>query len=140
MDPEKPFGLSVRAVIFDKDGRCLLLKRSLKSKNYPGKWEFPGGKVDKDERFDAALIREVDEETTLEGSLLRFIGAASAEQPTIIVIQIIMEVRVSPGCPTVSDEHEAFTWASPLEMLEMPLVDWLLPFVRLHLHNFRGAN
>lgn len=36
MVSDKPFGLSVRAVIYDKNGRCLLLKRSMRSKNYPG--------------------------------------------------------------------------------------------------------
>ena len=132
MVSDKPFGLSVRAVIFDKDGRCLLLKRSMRSRNYPGKWEFPGGKVDRGERFDDALLREVREETGLAGKLKCFIGAAKAEMPHVIAVQLVMEVEVA-GVPVNSPEHEGSTWATPGEMLSMDIVDWVGPFVRKHL-------
>jgi 8-oxo-dGTP diphosphatase len=62
---EKPYGLSVKMVLRDDNGRCLLLKRSMNSKWYAGKWEFPGGKVDPGENFGDALLREVFEETGL---------------------------------------------------------------------------
>jgi len=107
MVSDKPFGLSVRAVIYDKNVRCLLLKRSMRSKNYPGKWEFPGGKVDKGERFDDALVREVQEETGLAVTLKRFIGAARAEMPHVTAIQLVMEADPTPGLPAISPEHDA---------------------------------
>ncbi len=133
MASHKPFGLSVRAVIFDAQGRVLLLKRSPRSKNYPGKWEFPGGKVDRGERFDDALVREVREETGLAVGLKRFIGSAQAELLHATAIQLVMEAESSPGVPAISHEHEALTWATPQEMLAMDLVDWVGPFVREHL-------
>ncbi len=133
MISDKPFRLSVRAVIYDKQGKVLLLKRSRRSKNYPGKWEFPGGKVDMGERFDDALLREVREETGLAARLKRFIGAAKAEMPFVTAIQIVMEVEPAPGTPVISPEHEGITWASPEEMLSMELVDWVDLFVRQHL-------
>jgi 8-oxo-dGTP diphosphatase len=129
---DKPFRLTVRAVIYDKDARVLLLKRSMKSMNYPGKWEFPGGKMDEGERFDDALVREVKEETGLDGRIKRFIGAAKAEMPYVTAIQIVMEVE-APGMPVISHEHEGMAWKSPKDMLSMDLVDWALPFVRDHL-------
>jgi 8-oxo-dGTP diphosphatase len=133
MVSDKPFGLSVRAVIYDKNGRCLLLKRSMKSRNFPGKWEFPGGKVDRGERFDDALLREVREETGLAVRIKRFIGAAESEMPHVTAIQLVMEVEPAPGLPMISPEHEADTWASPENMLAMELVDWVGPFVRKYL-------
>ncbi len=133
MASRKSFGLSVRAVIFDAQGRVLLLKRSTRSKNYPGKWEFPGGKVDRGERFDDALVREVREETGLAAGLKRFIGSAQAELLHATAIQLVLEAVPSPGIPAISLEHEAFTWATPHEMLAMDLVDWVGPFVREHL-------
>ena len=41
---------------------CLLLKRSRSPKGNPGKWRFPGGKIDPGESFDEALLREVAKE------------------------------------------------------------------------------
>jgi 8-oxo-dGTP diphosphatase len=133
MDTSKAFGLSVRAVIHDADGRILLLKRSMLSKNYPGKWEFPGGKVDRGERFDAALVREVREETGLVVTLGAFIGAAKAEMPRVTAVQLVMEAVPGPGSPAISAEHEGLTWARPQEILDMDMVDWVKPFVRAHL-------
>lgn len=133
MSSDKPFGLSVRAVIYDKQGRLLLLKRSMKSRNYPGKWEFPGGKVDPGERFDDAMLREVREETGLNVRLKSFIGAAKAEMPRVIAIQMVMELEAPDMAPVISDEHEAYVWASPGDTLSMELVDWVGPFVKKYL-------
>jgi 8-oxo-dGTP diphosphatase len=60
------YGLAVRVLLTDQDGKILILKRSTDSKTNPGKWELPGGKVNQDESFDHALIREVYEETNLK--------------------------------------------------------------------------
>jgi 8-oxo-dGTP pyrophosphatase MutT (NUDIX family) len=56
----------VGAIIQDKQGRILVSQRALNSKMYPGKWQIPGGHVEKDEGFLEALKREVKEETGLE--------------------------------------------------------------------------
>jgi len=65
----KPFRLSMKVVILDDMGRILLIQRSMGSRGNPGKWDFPGGKVDQGETFDEALLREVFEETKLKISL-----------------------------------------------------------------------
>jgi 8-oxo-dGTP diphosphatase len=132
MGGEKPYGLTVRAVIFNEEGQVLLLQRSLRSKNYPGKWEFPGGKVDPGEKFDVAVVREVKEETGLDGSIKRFIGAARAELPHVTAIQLVMELE-APGTPAISEEHEGLMWISPKEMLSLDLVDWVPAFVQKYL-------
>ena len=38
------FGLSVRALLTDDEGKILILKRSTNSRTNPGKWEFSRGK------------------------------------------------------------------------------------------------
>lgn len=132
MESSKPYGLTVRAVIYDESGRILLLKRSMRSRNYPGKWEFPGGKVDPGERFDDALIREVLEETGMTGHIKRYIGAAEAKLPHVNAIQLVMEVEAH-GTPAISHEHDGLTWATVEELLSMDMVDWVVPFVRKYL-------
>ena len=53
--------LVVAAALVDVDNRVLLAQRP-KGKQLEGLWEFPGGKIDRDERPEDALIRELKEE------------------------------------------------------------------------------
>ena len=76
---DKPFALSVKALIYDREGRILLLRRSQSSHANVGKWDLPGGKVDPGEQFDQAVIREVMEETGLKVSLQHVTGTAESD-------------------------------------------------------------
>ncbi len=51
----------VAVALVDADDRVLIAQRPA-GKALAGLWEFPGGKLDADERPEAALIRELDEE------------------------------------------------------------------------------
>jgi|WetSurMetagenome_2_1015567.scaffolds.fasta_scaffold622933_1 8-oxo-dGTP diphosphatase len=126
----KPYALSVKAVILNKSGECLLLKRSFDSANNPGKWEFPGGKVEGNEKFDEALLREVHEETGLTISLMRVAGSAEYELPARRIAYIIMECRPNLGEVKLSKEHLEFTWASPDEIQSLDLAEQFIPFVK----------
>jgi len=53
--------LVVAAALVDADNRVLLAQRP-RGKQLEGLWEFPGGKIDADERPEDALIRELREE------------------------------------------------------------------------------
>ena len=57
--------LVVAAALIDADGRVLLAQRP-KGKRLEGLWEFPGGKIDANERPEDALIRELREELGIE--------------------------------------------------------------------------
>jgi len=53
--------LVVAAALIDADDRVLIAQRP-KGKHLAELWEFPGGKIDGDERPEEALIRELNEE------------------------------------------------------------------------------
>jgi 8-oxo-dGTP diphosphatase len=53
--------LVVAAALIDADDRVLIARRP-KGKRFADLWEFPGGKIDADERPEQALIRELAEE------------------------------------------------------------------------------
>lgn len=52
--------IEVVAAIIVKDGKVLATQRGYG--NYAGAWEFPGGKIERDEDPRAALEREIHEE------------------------------------------------------------------------------
>src|SRR5437870_7541426 len=116
-----PSLLSVKVVVRDSNGRCLLLKRSRDAAHHPGQWEFPGGKVDPHESFDHALLREVAEETGLSIRLERVVGSANSEMPGHTVAFLFMEGRYLAGEVRLSDEHEEFCWAHLDELLQADL-------------------
>ncbi|HEX7587290.1 MAG TPA: NUDIX domain-containing protein [Anaerolineae bacterium] len=128
----KPFALSIKVVIFDRARRCLVLKRSTKSKVNMGKWDFPGGKAEPGEKFDQALLREVKEETALKISLQHFAGGAESETPTRRVICLIMQARIKSGKVRLSDEHDDYAWVNLRDLTKVDLAPQFKAFAKAY--------
>ena len=62
---KKPIVIVVAGALIDADGRVLITKRP-EGKKMAGLWEFPGGKIEKGETPEQALIRELKEELNIE--------------------------------------------------------------------------
>ncbi len=127
---ELVFGLAVRALITDEDGKILIIKRSTSSKTNPGKWELPGGKVDQGEPFDQALIREVFEETNLRITLGHVVGISEQNLTLIRAVHIILSGKVVEGELGLSSEHDGYAWVYFGTLPEYELADWLYIFVK----------
>jgi len=123
------YGLAVRVLLTDQDGKILILKRSTDSKTNPGKWELPGGKVDQGESFDQALIREVYEETNLKISLEHVVGASEQNLHIIRAVHIIMSGKIIEGELNLSSEHEGYAWVLIETLPDYELADWLQDYV-----------
>jgi 8-oxo-dGTP diphosphatase len=119
-----PLGLSVRILLFNPEGRVLLLRRSSHSKTNPGKWELPGGKIDPGEPFDKALTREILEETGLTVEIRHAAGTAEQDVAGWHVIHLILTGTIQSGSVRISDEHEAFLWITLKDVGTMELADW----------------
>jgi len=128
----KPLVLSVKVVVRDASGRCLLLKRSLSSKGNPGKWDLPGGKVDPGENFTQGILREVVEETGLTISIQRVGGVAESESPTNKVVYLILEGRLESGQVQLSSEHDEYVWVNRWELPKMELADQFRAFAQTY--------
>jgi len=115
---DKIFLLSLKAILINSGGSCLLLRRSEASKNNGGKWDLPGGKIDKGETFDVALVREIKEETGLSNiRLSRPFETSLSELPDHRqVVYILMLVDVLSGSVHLSNEHDQFKWVSPSDL------------------------
>lgn len=130
---QKTFALSVRIVLFDQQGHILVLKRSQSSKTNPGKWELPGGKIDKAESFDAALQREVLEETGFQVVIHTAAGTAMQETDEWRVVHLVMIGSMISGGLAISSEHEEYRWASPLELGSLDKADWFDEYYKMYL-------
>ena len=115
----------VAAALIDADGRLLVQQRP-RGKMMAGLWEFPGGKVEQDEKPEAALIRELQEELGIDVQQACLAPACFAseslgERHMILLLYIC---RKWQGMPRALDA-DAIKWVRPLELhgLEMPPAD-----------------
>jgi len=126
---EKPYGLAVKAIIDDGDGRILMLRRSGSSRLFAGTWEPPGGKVDAGEPYDAALLREVREETGLAIRLDTVAGASHYEMPELRLAVLFMNARLVSGQVRLSDEHDEFRWVPLPDLPQLDMSGQLRDFI-----------
>jgi len=74
MNPRTPL-LSADRVVFDCIGRLLLIKRA--NPPFRGKYALPGGLVEIGETVEDAALRELHEETGIEGKIIALVGVYS---------------------------------------------------------------
>jgi 8-oxo-dGTP diphosphatase len=126
--------LLVAAVaLIDQDCRVLIAQRP-QGKAFAGLWEFPGGKVELDERPEAALIRELHEELGIvvaEVCLAPF-TFASYTYPEFHLLMPLYICRRWEGFVRAR-EHKALKWVSlkdlrgyPMPPADAPLIPALL--------------
>lgn len=121
--PEKLHIVAITAVIANRKGRFLILKRNEQAAAFPGLWSLPGGKIERRENVDEALKREVMEETGLKikpGKI--FLNDAAFTRPdgqTAKVFCFLCEVE-NPDELKVSGDFSDHKWLSPQELKTLP--------------------
>jgi 8-oxo-dGTP diphosphatase len=114
--------LLVAAVaLIDEDCRVLIAQRP-QGKSFAGLWEFPGGKVELDERPEAALIRELHEELGIaveQASLAPFTFASFA-YPDFHLLMPLYICRRWTGFVTAR-ENQTLKWARPQDLGAYPM-------------------
>jgi 8-oxo-dGTP diphosphatase len=133
----KPFNLAVRAVIFDEQGRCLLVRRSAHNRSFVGTWEWPGGKADPGETFDAAVRREVAEEAGLQIELTGVAGAFLIEMAQMHLAVLCMEAKACGGELRLSDEHDQSAWVPLAELSKWNLTAGFRDFAEGYVKRFK---
>ncbi|WP_088011247.1 8-oxo-dGTP diphosphatase MutT [Gottfriedia acidiceleris] len=117
----------VGAVIRNNQNQILCALRSpeMSMANY---WEFPGGKIEKDERPEEALVREIREEIGCEISVSKLVEDIIHEYPEIIVNLITYEAKIKSGTP-VANEHAELEWKKITDLKELEWAPADLPTV-----------
>lgn len=125
--------LVVAAALVDAAGRVLVAQRP-EGKSLAGLWEFPGGKVETDEKPEAALVRELAEELAIsvEEAALQPIGFVSHAYPAFHLLMLLYGCRQWQGVPR-GEQGQPLQWvaAADLARLAMPPADLpLLPVIK----------
>lgn len=100
--------IEVVAGIIYKNNKFLIAQRNLK-KAQGGLWEFPGGKVEKNESYEGALIREIKEELNADIEVNEYIGEIVHHYPEKDIKLIFYKARLLSEKVELL-EHESYKW------------------------------
>lgn len=142
------FEVSVTAIIrhefsFDAQPRYLITKRSANKKRFPNLWTVPGGHVESMDAetlvnrdgvaygaLEAAVKREVSEETGLAIHNLRYVTSMTLDGGKVLVISMLADFL---GGTVTLDPSEAddFAWVTVQEAESYDLIDGILDELKL---------
>ena len=108
--------VSVAALVTNDEGKILLVNSPWRG------WEYPGGLIEPGESFEAALRREVREESGVEIEITGFVGICKNVARNIVNIDFT--ARYVSGELTISEESTEvgwFTFEEAMAMITFPL-------------------
>jgi 8-oxo-dGTP diphosphatase len=113
--------LVAACALIDPDGRILLAQRPA-GKTMAGLWEFPGGKVERGERPEDSLIRELKEELGIlvREACLAPLTFASHAYPDFHLLMPLFVCRRWEGTVTPR-EGQRLAWVRPNRLREYPM-------------------
>lgn len=98
-----------------------------------GHWSIPGGRVEGGETLGEAVVRELAEETGLEGICGRLLGWVERIGDEHHFVILDFEVAVLElGAPVAGDDAAEAAWVPLSDVAELDLVDGLAEFLHEH--------
>jgi 8-oxo-dGTP diphosphatase len=122
--------ITVVAAVIEHNEKYLCVQRGINKYEYISKkWEFPGGKVEVGESHEDALIREIQEELSMQISDLKFFVTVQYSYPDFHLTMHTFLCKSDQSSPTLT-EHLQYAWrdASDINHLDWAAAD--LPVVK----------
>lgn len=116
--PKTPL-LTADCVVFDREGRLLLIRR--KDAPFKGRHALPGGFVDVGESVENAAMRELEEETGITGKIIRLVGVYSdpKRDPRFHTVSTAFLVRPSSTKVQGGDDAESAAFVADWRGLKL---------------------
>ncbi len=114
----------VAGIIYNKNGEILLAQR--KEDDYPPlKWEFPGGKIEKDENYFDALKREIEEEFEIKIVPEKLIAIVNYyyEDRDLKIKFFVVSAKSENDKILHLHAHNEFKWLSIQDVKKLDLAD-----------------
>lgn len=112
--------INVVGAIIIQEGKILCAQRG-NTKSLPGLWEFPGGKIERNETPRAALARELSEELLVKVSVEESLFEKTSYEYDFGIVHLTTFIcSLVEGTPQLT-EHVAIKWLLPAELFQ---VEW----------------
>lgn len=108
----------VAAAVYNAEKQTFLIAQRPRGKTYEGLWEFPGGKIERHETPEQAIVREIKEELDVEldpEALEPMTFYSSSIDKRRHFVMVLYLCRSYAGRPR-SMEKQAFAWVSRDEL------------------------
>ena len=106
-------------------GNKVLVCRRAQAKSLPGKWEFPGGKLEQGESAQEALTRELREELMLQVVVGPLVAVSQDEE---IRLSVYLAAPVESE-PALGSDHDALGWFNKEELANLDFAPLDLPIL-----------
>jgi 8-oxo-dGTP diphosphatase len=152
---EKELHRVVSTAIIYKNGKYLLLKRSLDKKVFPGKWTVPGGGLETSDyihtpkttnqhwyfAIENSLRREIKEECGLEVGKVKYLLDLAFIMPDgTPVITLSFYCPYKSGEVIIDEENDDYAWVNYEEAKNYDLIEGLLGEIEMVDRILKGGN
>ena len=117
----------VTAAVTFMDGKVLVAQRGSGDK-LAGKWEFPGGKVERGETPQACLKREIEEELGLEILVGEYLCSSFFDYDHLSIELMAFSCKATGG-EARAQEHQRLMWTCPSDLKYLDMAPADLPIV-----------
>jgi 8-oxo-dGTP diphosphatase len=112
--------ITVVAALIIRDSHVLICQRK-RGGTFPLKWEFPGGKVERGENLETALVRELAEELGIRATIGREIWRTTYQypgkhEPLLVIFNLAdADLQIPKMDP---DSFEQIAWVTPADLTQ----------------------
>ncbi|CAN5605874.1 NUDIX domain-containing protein [soil metagenome] len=130
-EQSEPPQVCVGAVVVD-DERLLLIRRG--HGPAAGEWSLPGGRVEPGETLAEAVVRELAEETALEGVCGPLVGWVEriGDDHHFVILDFRVTLLEFPAEPVAGDDAAEARWVDLTDVASYPLTVGLAEFLYEH--------
>ena len=115
---EEPKETYADMIVYNPEGKVLLLQRRDDDDFEPNKWGFPGGKVNPGEKTNDGAVRECAEECMVICDGIKSKGQHINDDGSISHYYS----GTTTDNPQIGDEHQNLTWVNPSEISNFDLI------------------
>lgn len=118
----------VTAGVIRREGRILVCQRRADG-HHPGKWEFPGGKLEPGEDLVTCMRRELHEELGIEAEVGEELWRTRHQYPGRPAFEIVFFAIQSYRGALVNRDFADIRWVTALELVDLDFLDGDREFV-----------